>query len=43
LNRLPVDSAPDAAIQQTEEYACTIVADTVPAALAPHQAERESE
>ena len=43
LSRLPVDSAPDAAIKQTEEYACTIVADAIPAALPPRQVERESE
>ena len=43
LSRLPVDSSPDAAIKQTEEYARTIVADAIPAALAPRQVERESE
>ena len=43
LSRLPVDSAPDAAIKQTEEYERTIVADAIPAALAPRQVERESE
>ena len=43
LSRLPVDSAPDAAIKQTEEYARSIVADTIPAALSPHLVERESE
>jgi len=43
LSRLPIDSAPDAAIKQTEEYARTIVADAIPAALAPRQVERESE
>ena len=43
LSRLPVYSAPDAAIKQTEEYARTIVADAIPAALAPRQVERESE
>ena len=43
LSRLPIDSSPDAAIKQTEEYACTIVADAIPAALAPRQVERESE
>ena len=42
LNRLPVDSAPDAAIKQTE-YACSIVADAIPAALSPHLVERQSE
>ena len=43
LSRLPVDSAPDAAIKQTDEYARIIVADAIPAALAPRQVERESE
>ncbi len=44
LSRLPVDSAPDTAIKQTEEYACTIVADAIPAALAPRQVrENQSE
>lgn len=43
LSRLPVDSSPDAAIKQTEEYAHTIVADAMPAALAPCQVQRESE
>ena len=43
LSRLPVDSTPDAAIKKTEEYACSIVADAIPAALAPRQVERESE
>ena len=43
LSRLPVDSSPDAAIKQTEEYERTIVADAIPAALAPRQVERESE
>ena len=32
LSRLPVDSADDAAIKQTEEYARTMVADAIPAA-----------
>ena len=40
LSRLPIDSA---AIKQTEEYARTIAADAIPAALAPRQVERESE
>ena len=43
LSRLPVDSAPHAAIKQTEEYARTMVADAIPAAIAPRQVERESE
>ena len=43
LSRLPVDSAPDAAIKQTEEYARSIIADAIPAALSPHLVERESE
>ena len=43
LSRLPIDSSPDAAIKQTEEYARTIVADAIPAALTPRQVERESE
>lgn len=43
LSKLPVDSSPDAAIKQTEEYARTIAADAIPAALAPRQIERESE
>ena len=43
LIQLPVDSLPDAAIKQTEEYMRTIVADAIPAALAPRQVERESE
>ena len=43
LSRLPVDSTPDAAIKQTEEYARSIVADAIPAALSPHLVERESE
>ena len=43
LSRLPVDSTPDAAIKKTEEYARSIVADAIPAALAPRQVERESE
>ena len=43
LSRLPVDSSPDAAIRQTDEYARTIVADAIPAALAPRKVERESE
>ena len=42
MNRLPIDIARDAAIKQTEEYARTIVADAIPAALAPRQVERES-
>ena len=42
LSRLPVDSAADAAIKQTEEYAWTIVTDAIPAALTPRQIERES-
>ena len=40
LSTLPVDSSPDAAIKQTEEYARTIVADAIPAALAPRQVKR---
>ncbi|KAL9987021.1 hypothetical protein ACROYT_G001255 [Oculina patagonica] len=40
---MPVDSTSDAAIKQTEEYARSIVADAIPAALAPRQVERESE
>ena len=43
LSRLPIDSSPKAAIKQTEEYARTIVADAITAALAPRQVERESE
>ena len=43
LSGLPVDSSPDAAIKQTEEYVRTIVAAAIPAALAPRQVERESE
>ncbi|KAL9956809.1 hypothetical protein ACROYT_G038348 [Oculina patagonica] len=43
LSRLSVDSVPDAAIKQTEEYARTIVADAIPAAFAPRQVESESE
>ena len=43
LSRLPVDSSPDAAIKQTEEYARNIVADAILAPLEPRQAERESE
>ena len=42
-SRLPVESSPDAAIKQSEEYARTIVADAIPAPLAPRQVERESE
>ena len=43
LSRLPVDGAPNipVAIKQTEEFAHTIVADAIPAALACHQVERE--
>ena len=43
LSKLPVDSVPDAAIKQTEEYERSIVADAIPAALSPHLVERESE
>ena len=43
LSRLRVDGAADAAIRETEEYARTIVADAMPAALTPRQIERESE
>ena len=43
FSRLQVDSSPDAAIKQTEEYARTIVVDIIPAALEPRQVERESE
>lgn len=43
ISRLPVDSAADATVKQTEEYARTIVADAIPAALTPQQIERESE
>ena len=43
LSRLPVDSVPDAAIERREEYARTIVADAIPAALAGRQFERESD
>ena len=43
LSRLLVDTAHDTAIKQTEEYARTIVADAIPAALTPRQIERESE
>jgi len=35
LGRLPVDSAPDAAIKQTEEYARTIVVRPYPATGSP--------
>ena len=35
LSRLRVDGAADAAIKETEEYARTIVADAIPAALTP--------
>ena len=43
LSRLPVHNAPNAAIKQTEEYARSIVADAIPAALSAHLVERESE
>ena len=43
LSRLPVHSASDPANKQTEEYGRTIVADAIPAALAPRQVETESE
>ena len=37
LSRLPVDSAADAAIKETEEYARIIIADAIPASLTPRQ------
>ena len=43
LSRLAIDSAPDAAIKQTEEYTRSIIADAISAALSPHLVERESE
>ena len=43
LSRLPVSSASDAAVEKTEEYAHTIVAEGIPAALPPCQVEIESE
>ena len=33
LSRLPIDSAPDVAIKQTEEYASATVADAIPAVM----------
>ena len=43
LSRLLADSAPEAAIKQTEEHERNVVADAIPAALVPHHVKRESE